>query len=43
MTIIFEKYLSKVRELPENCAFRGQKNNAWELHSAATRRLVTVR
>ena len=40
MTIIFEKYLSKVRELPENCAFRGQKNNAWKLHSAATRRLV---
>ena len=40
MTVIFEKYLSKVREPPENCAFRGQKNNAWKLHSAATRRLV---
>ena len=40
MTVIYEKYLSRVNALPDRCAFRGQANSAWELHSSATRRLI---
>lgn len=40
MTIIDEKYLSKINEFPNGCAFRGQADSSWELHSGATRRLI---
>ena len=40
MTIIDEKYLSKINEFPSGCAFRGQADGSWELHSGATRRLI---
>ena len=40
MTVSFEEYLNIVRELPETCVFRGQRDSSWKLQSAATRRLV---
>ena len=40
MTIINKKYLSKINEFPSGCAFRGQADSSWELHSGATRRLI---
>ena len=40
MTLIDEKYLSKINEFPSGCAFRGQANSKWPLHSGATRRLI---
>lgn len=40
MTIIDEKYLSKISEFPSGSAFRGQANSNWRLHSGATRRLI---
>ena len=40
MTIIDEKFLSKINELPSGSAFRGQSNSNWNLHSGATRRLI---
>ena len=40
MTIIDEKYLSKINEFPSGCAFRGQADSNWKLHSGATRRLI---
>ena len=40
MTFIDEKYLSKINEFPSGCAFRGQADSSWELHSGATRRLI---
>ena len=40
MTLIDEKYLSKIKEFPSGCAFRGQAVSNWKLHSGATRRLI---
>ena len=40
MTLIDEKYLSKISEFPNGCAFRGQANTKWKLYSGATRRLI---
>ena len=40
MTITIEKYLSKINTLRGKCAFRGQADSKWKLHSAATRRLI---
>lgn len=40
MTIIDEKYLSKISEFPSGSAFRGQADSNWKLHSGATRRLI---
>lgn len=40
MTLINEKYLSKIKEFPSGCAFRGQAVSNWKLHSGATRRLI---
>ena len=40
MTVIDEKYLSKLSEFPSGCAFRGQAKSEWLLHSGATRRLI---
>ena len=40
MTIIDEKYLSKINEFPSGCAFRGQADSNWKLRSGATRRLI---
>ena len=40
MTLIDEKYLSKINEFPSGCAFRGQADSKWKLHSGATRRLI---
>ena len=39
MTKIDEKFLSNISDSPGRCAFRGQENAAWELHSSAIRRL----
>ena len=40
MTVIDEKFLSKINEFPSGCAFRGQADKNWQLHSGATRRLI---
>ena len=40
MTVIDEKYLSKINEFPSGSAFRGQAKSRWLLHSGATRRLI---
>ncbi len=40
MTLIAEKYLKRFSALPGKCAFRGQADHSWKLHSAATRRLI---
>lgn len=40
MTIIDEKYLSKINEFPSGSAFRGQADSNWKLYSGATRRLI---
>ena len=40
MTLIDEKYLSKINEFPSGCAFRGQADSKWKLHSGAARRLI---
>ena len=40
MTVIDEKYLSKINEFPSGSAFRGQADTNWQLHSGATRRLI---
>ncbi|MDE0183337.1 MAG: FRG domain-containing protein [Caldilineaceae bacterium] len=40
MSIVSEKYLSKIGAKSQSYAFRGQKDNNWQLHSAATRRLI---
>ena len=40
MTLIDEKYLSKINEFPSGCAFRGQADSKWKLHSGATCRLI---
>lgn len=40
MTVIDEKYLSKINEFPSGSAFRGQADSKWMLHSGATRRLI---
>lgn len=40
MTLIDEKYLCKINEFPNGCAFRGQADSSWKLHSGATRRLI---
>ena len=40
MTIVVEKYLSEINTLRGKCAFRGQANSKWKLHSAAIRRLI---
>ena len=41
MTVIDEKYLSEVSNFPNGCAFRGQADSNWKLHSGATRRLIS--
>ena len=40
MTVIDEKYLSEISRFPSGCAFRGQADASWQLHSGATRRLI---
>ena len=40
MSVVEKTYLSRVREFPGECAFRGQADSNWALHSAATRRLI---
>ncbi len=40
MTLIDEKYLSKINEFPSGSAFRGQVDGNWKLRSGATRRLI---
>ncbi len=40
MTVIDEKFLSKINEFPSGSAFRGQADTNWQLHSGATRRLI---
>ena len=40
MTLIAEKYLKRISAFPGKCAFRGQADSTWKLHSAATRRLI---
>ena len=40
MTLVAEKYLKKISALPGKCAFRGQADSTWKLHSTATRRLI---
>lgn len=40
MTLIDEKYLSKISGISGRCAYRGQADKNWKLHAAATRRLI---
>ena len=40
MTLITQRYLNRFSEVPGKCAFRGQADSSWKLHSAATRRLL---
>lgn len=40
MSVVERAYLSRVREFLGECAFRGQADSSWDLHSAATRRLI---
>ena len=39
MTVV-NKFLTEVGKFPRTSAFRGQADASWELHSAATRRLI---
>ena len=41
MSAIAEKYLARISKIPGKCAFRGQGDSSWNLHSAATRRLIS--
>ncbi len=41
MSVVERAYLSRVREFHGECAFRGQADSSWDLHSAATRRLIS--
>ncbi len=40
MAITIEKYLNDINTFRGRCAFRGQADSKWKLHSAATRRLI---
>lgn len=41
MSVVEKAYLSKVRECLGECAFRGQADSSWGLHSSAARRLIS--
>lgn len=41
MSVVEKAYLSKVREFLGECAFRGQADSSWGLHSSAARRLIS--
>ena len=41
MSVVERAYLSRVREFHGECAFRGQADSSWDLHSTATRRLIS--
>ena len=41
MTKIDEKFLREISNLSGRCAFRGQENSSWKLHSSAMRRLMS--
>ncbi len=40
MSVVERAYLGRVREFLGECAFRGQADSSWDLHSAATRRII---